>query len=139
MKSNRRKFPLSYQEIQINLNRLYLKASFKCKIKAVVQSNCDKQSSNTVQFSVNQGQAIFQESIIVYSNPSLDQTLKLTTLIVKKNTTKMVGVVKINLNNDPIRLSGSDKYVLEKCPMPGVKLQFQYEFTEQDIFSKQIP
>jgi hypothetical protein len=138
MKSNRRKFPLSYQEINISLNRLYLKASFKCKIKTVVQSNCDKQSSKTVQFSVSQGQAVFQENITVFSNPSLDQTLKLTTLIVKKNTTKMVGVVKVDLSNDGVQLSGLDKYVLEKCPMPGVKLQFTYSMDQQGSFQKNM-
>lgn len=122
----RRKFPKGYREVTVQLNRLFLKASFDCQIKAVVQSNCDKQSSRTVSFSVAQGQAVFQESIVVFSNPSLAQTLKLTTLIVKRKTTKMVGVVRVTLNNDLVALSGADLYSLEKCPMKDVKLQFRY-------------
>ncbi len=124
MKSNRRKFPASYREINIFLDRLYLKASFNCQIKTVIQTNCDKQSSKTVKFSVSKSQAVFQENITLYSNPDLDQTLKLTIFMWNKNTTKMVGIVRIQLGSDEMKLSGKDKYILEKCPMKGVQLQF---------------
>jgi hypothetical protein len=83
-----------------------------------------------VKFNVSKGQAVFMENIKLFSNPDLDQTLKLTTLIVNKNTTKMVGVVKIVLGEDPVKQSGQVKYTLQKCPMAGVKLEFSYNVIE---------
>jgi hypothetical protein len=103
-----------------------MKATFDCKIKAIVQTNCDKKSSSTVDFTSKHENAIFAQKITVFSNPDLAKTLKITLLIVKANTTKMVGVVNIDMESDPIARSGSERYSLDKCPMPNVKLLMTY-------------
>jgi hypothetical protein len=104
-----------------------MKTSFDCDIKAVVQTNCDKRSTNTINFYSKQGMAIFSEKVSVFMNPNLEQMLKVTLLIVKQNTTKMVGIVNVNLANDPIADAKIWKYSLDKCPIPDVKMQMSYE------------
>jgi hypothetical protein len=126
MKGPRRIFPSNYSEIIVNIDKLHMKATFDCKIKAIVQTNCDKKSTSPANFTSKHENALFSEKITVFSNPDLAKTLKITLLIVKSNTTKMVGVVNIDMESDPIAESGLEKYSLDKCPMPNVKLQMTY-------------
>ena len=131
MNEPRRMFPSNFSEVCVNINRLQMKTSFDCQIKAVVQTNAEKKSTQTINFSSKHGQAIFSERITLFSNPKVTQTLKVTLLIVKQNTTKMVGVVNLSLMDDPVANSGLDKYSLDKCPIPDVKFLMTYTFSGQ--------
>lgn len=103
-----------------------MNATFDCQIKAIVQSNSDKRPSSTVSFQSSNGKAIFSEEVTVFSNPNLAQTLKITLLIVKANTTKMVGIVNLDIEDDPVATAGLTRYSLDKCPMTEVKLSMTY-------------
>ena len=135
MKGPRRVFPTNYSEITVNIDKLYMKATFDCKIKAIVQTNCDKKSTTPANFTSKHENALFAQKIKVFSNPDLAKSLKITLLIVKANTTKMVGVVNIDMESDQIAKSGLEKYSLDKCPMPNVKLQLTYLINGKSVKS----
>ena len=130
MNASQRVFPPSFRKVSIQLDKLYLKAKFNCKLKALLETNSEKRPSKIVSFSMSRGEANFSQSIILHSNPNKKEFLKITTLIVQDKTTKMVGLVHIELGNDQVKNSGNSKYELKNCPMKNVKLKFEYNIVE---------
>lgn len=120
--------------VLLTIDRLFLNVSFKCNIKALVKTNRAKKNSSSVPFDVKNNRAIFNQRLNLQcdpdpgSDPKKKNTLKITLIILKGTSTKMVGFVEIDLADDPVKRAGGEKYLLKGCPQKNVALQLSYEY-----------
>jgi hypothetical protein len=126
----RASYPQNMRKVSLFIDRLYLSVSFQCQLKAIIETNRTKINSSVVPFDLQRNEAIFNQKLSLECNPksSRGNFLKITLVILKDKSTKMVGRVEINLDNDPIRSAGGNKYVLKRCPQKNVKLKLGYDY-----------
>ena len=125
MKSN---MPYNLSIVNLQLRYLFLKVSFDCRIKAIVEYNTKKKNTSSVRFNPHENKAVFNQIVKLDNLYSAKNFLKITLIILKNNSTKMVGKVLINLDDDPIKEAGNFEYFLKRCPLKNVKLVLDYEY-----------
>jgi hypothetical protein len=126
------------EEVNLHIDRLYLNVSFDCQIKALIETNVEKKNSSSVQFNPSKNEAVFSQKLRLMCDPKKPNILKITLIILKNKSTKMVGQIKINLENDPNKRAGINKYVLKRCPQKNVRLKMFYEYGPKDTLHKTI-
>lgn len=114
--------------LKIHLKKLYLRLSFECKIKAIVETQLGKTHSSFVKNDISGGEVIFNETVSTSVPRQGSHVVKIVLIILKGNNTKMVGHIIFDLDNDPIKEKRNHKYVLQKCPQKHVRLKLDYEF-----------
>ena len=126
------------EEVKLHIDRLYLNVSFDCHIKALIETNVEKKNSSSVKFDPSKNEAVFAQKLGLLCDPKKDNILKITLIILKNTSTKMVGQVKIDLDNDLNKNAGINKYILKRCPQKNVKLKLFYEYGAKDSMHKTI-
>ena len=117
-----------FRPVNLYLDRLYLNVSFDCEIKAQIETNVQKKKTPCVKFNLSSHEAVFDFPIQILCDPRKANKLKITLIIVKNRSTKMVGEVVVDLENDPKRRAGMNKYHLRRCPQKNVCLKMKYEY-----------
>ena len=115
-----------YDYVVINLQKLYLRISFQCQIKAIFESSVHKVNSRLTSIDSKKGEAVFNQEIKIRMNVAKNPTIKATLVILKNASKKMVGTLSLDVSDDPIRAQNKNNYPLSKCPQKNVKLKMNY-------------
>lgn len=126
------KQPSNPKLLAVHLEKLYLRISFDCKIRAILETSREKKQSKSIQLNSNSTQAVFDETIQISMDPDTNSLLKITLIILKGTSKKMVGRLAIDINNDPLAELGENKYSLQRCPQKNVKLKMDYHFVDDE-------
>ena len=118
--------------LEIHLLKIYLSVSFKCSLKAVLHSNCERKNSRSVPFDLQNNEVSFNQKIFLKSDTNKKEFLKVTIIILKENTKKMVGSVEVDLAWDPIKRGGGNKYRLQRCPQENAKVKMEYYISKPE-------
>ena len=121
----------------LELGRLFLNISFKCKLSAVVETDVHKKSTSAVMFDTVLNQADFNQQLRLRVRSTQNSPLSITVVIIKGSNKKKVGVVRMELSE---RSGGKakTKYAVGNCPQEDVFFEIGYKWESENYAAQRF-